>query len=159
MREYLTGEIAKREAEQRAIKQRAETLTVEILTLREVLSRLDQEEEESRQRASHHLGMEPGLSAASTTQKMDEPRNGKKSRLSPRWAAVVRAAVQRYPQPVRNDEVAQIQRAAGQQPADSNGIRSHVWVSTQAGLYEKLSAGTFRATPTAAVALGLRLGM
>jgi hypothetical protein len=145
MREFLTVEIEKRmseirqkEAERLSLGRHVEILGAEVRLLTEIAARLDEEQSSTR-------AVRPAAGA-------------QKSRLSPRWMPVLRTAVACYPEPVKNEEVPAIQRAAGQDPADTNGVRSHVWTQSQAGLYEKLGPGTFRATQAGADAIGLPLG-
>ncbi len=80
------------------------------------------------------------------------------SRLSERWACVVRAAVQRFPNAIKNDDAPEIQIAAGQTPGSREQVRTHVWVSTRDGLYEKINKGAFRATAKAAEIFNMSLG-
>lgn len=155
MREFLTAEIEKRmneirqkDAERLSLERHIEILGAELSLLTEIAARLDEEQGIARKNRT----------AASATTGKTAVTGVHKSRLSPRWMPVLRTAVACYPQPVRNEDIPEIQRAAGQAPADTNGIRSHVWTQSQAGLYEKLGPGTFRATQAGADAIGLPLG-
>jgi 1-aminocyclopropane-1-carboxylate deaminase/D-cysteine desulfhydrase-like pyridoxal-dependent ACC family enzyme len=140
MKDYIVTEIAKREAERQRITQRLDVLAAELKLLSDILARMD------------------GDVVASMTPTHEASRRHRSSRLSARWAPVLRAAVERYPAALKNDDVPEIQRAAGQEPGDRNQIRSHVWTTAHAGLYEKLNAGSFRATQAAADSIGIPLG-
>ena len=76
----------------------------------------------------------------------------------PRWRPVTLAAIKRYPEFLRNEEVAELQLLAGQPSAKISDIRSHVYTYVKDGLYERGDAGAFRATAKAAQAMGIPLG-
>jgi hypothetical protein len=80
------------------------------------------------------------------------------SNMSTKWKCVVVAAVKVYPASVHNDRVPEIQRTAGEAPANQAGIRSHVSTFKTRGLYEKTGIGSFRATQHAADLVGMPLG-
>jgi hypothetical protein len=145
MKEYLSAEIAKREAERQTITHRLAVLAAELNLLKDILARTSEE----------RAGQDNSATRGASRQR-SSGRKG--SRLSARWAPVLRAAVERYPDALTNDDVPGIQTAAGQEPGDRNQIRSHVWSTAQAGFYEKLNAGSFRATQAAANAIGVPLG-
>ena len=78
--------------------------------------------------------------------------------MDDRWKCVTIAAVERFPEIVKNADVPIIQQAAGQEPANKENVRSHVHIFAKAGLYEKVAYGCFRATQQAADLIGIPLG-
>jgi hypothetical protein len=148
MREYLVSEIAKREGELELAAQRIQNLETELRILRDVLMQHDREEREA---------------SASTNSRREsrEPRSDqrrKRSRVGPRWRPVIKAAVERYPDFLKNEDVREIQMQANQEPGSPNEIRSHVFTYVRDGLYERGASGAFRATAKAAQAVEIPLG-
>ena len=54
------------------------------------------------------------------------------TRLRRRWAVVLLEAVNRAPQPITNDEVPDIQKRHGIEPASRTSVRSHLWACSKA---------------------------
>ena len=88
----------------------------------------------------------------------EDEKGSKQTRFAEHWETVIRAALRRYPEFITNHEVPEIMRVAGHEPVKQPAIRSHVWSCAQAGLYEKLGHGRFRATQKAADMTGFDLG-
>lgn len=144
MRDYLMAQIEKRradvdrlQAERQALARQIETIAIELRTYTDVLRQLEDE--------ASATSFEGGTEA-------------KRTRFAEHWQAVIRGAVERYPNAVTNGEVPGIMRAAGYDPVKQEAIRSHIWSGARAGLYEKLGQGCFRATQKAADLIGLKLG-
>jgi hypothetical protein len=140
----LLSKIEARETERRQLALRIGVLDVELALLRELKAEEDAE-------------------AGGRTKETD-PRGPSAKRgtaganMSDKWKCVLIASVKLHPASVRNDDVPEIQRSAGQSPANQEGIRSHVSTFKSQGLYEKTGIGAFRATQKAADLVGLRLG-
>lgn len=143
MRDYLISEIAKREEERGVLAQRLNLVDIELRVLRDVLVRANEEA--------------PRVARARREPKGDKSKKSTHSRIRVRWRPVVLTAIERFPDPIRNEEIGRIQQESGQQPATATQIRSHVHTYSRSGLYEKLGAGSFRATPKAATAMGMTL--
>lgn len=156
MQDYLTAEIRKREAEisareedLRSLTQRVAVLRAEIRIYQDVLAKMMESEQAPRRHEREDHG---------SSRRSPQRRTHTRLHYRSKWRAVMRAAVERFPEGVKNEEVPDIQRAAGEEPADNTGVRSHVSTATKAGLYEKLGPGVFRATQKAAAGLGMTLG-
>jgi hypothetical protein len=144
MRDYLMAQIEKRradvdrlQAERQALARQIETIAIELRTFTDVLRQLEDE---------------------SNATSFDDGTEAKRTRFAEHWQAVIRGAVERYPNAVTNGEVPGIMRAAGYAPVKQEAIRSHIWSGARAELYEKLGQGRFRATQKAADVIGLKLG-
>jgi hypothetical protein len=151
MREFLTqerdrriAEMHKLESDRSELTRRIEIAKAQLDVINVVIEKFDEAPAAVRSIPSQRREREGGLNT--------------KTRLSPRWLPILKAAVQRFPNGIGFDQVRDIQRAAGQTPADTNNIRSHVWTMSKNEFYEKLGSGSFRATQKAADAIGLTLG-
>jgi hypothetical protein len=141
MRDYITSEIERRRAELGALEERRLILTSQLSVLEDLLARVPGEAEPRRVSAGRSSG-----------------RSSDKGRLSARWLPVVAEAVRRYPGTIRGDEVPAIQRAAGQEPAESSNIRSHFWTNTKPGkFYDRVGTSEYRATEAGAKLVGISL--
>jgi hypothetical protein len=152
MKDYVADQIVKRRAELDALVRRHEIVETELDALvrrREIVEaelRLLEEVQRVAEADSQPRHM---MKRTSTS----DGRN----HLHPQWQSVVTEAVKRYPAPIRNDEVPEIQRTAGKEPSSPQAVRTHVSTQAQAGRYEKLGRGVFRATRLGAELAGLVL--
>jgi hypothetical protein len=150
MRHILTAELDALETERRAMDLRRPIIDAQSDMLRRLIARLDEEERVnvSSDKTTHTAQTRPA--------RTEEVKKG--SKLSGRWGCVVKAAIRRYPGSIKNGEAPAIQTAAGEEPGSREQVRTHVWVSTRDGLYEKMDKGSFRATARAAEIFNIPLG-
>ena len=154
MRDYLTSEIAKRVSELEAMDRRRVIVDVELRLLEEMMRHLG----ESAARR-HQVSIATPIPLGGAGAARAEAAVVKAAQLHPRWGCVMAAAVKRYPASVTNEEVPEIQRAAGEEPSHGEGIRTHVSTQAKVGRYEKIGRGTLRATQAGADALGDSAGI
>jgi hypothetical protein len=141
--------IARRDAlqtERHTIEQRRVVIDAQLDLLNDIISSLDESDRAAAPEPDHPESTRPSKEAV------------RGSKLSERWACVVRAAIRRHPNAIKNDGAPEVQIAAGQEPASKEQVRTHVWVSTRDGLYEKVDKGSFRATARAAKIFNIPLG-
>jgi hypothetical protein len=143
MRDYLTAQIARRRTELDAMDRRRVIVDAELKLLDEMMRHLDVSDQGRQVIAATTIGP---LEIAAHGDITAHKETVKPTHLYPKWACVLEAAVRRYPTPVTNNEVPSIQRAAGHDPANREGVRSHISTQAKAGRYEKLGRGSFRAT-------------
>jgi hypothetical protein len=149
MREHILSEIQRRRDELAGLEQRRLILTAQLSVLEELLP--------------HALDANVTQRRAPRTQAgvVDAPADavGGKARLSARWMPVLVEAVRRHPRTVHGEDVPDIQRAAGQEPADANNTRSHFWANCKPGkFYERVGPNEYRATEVGAELVGMPLG-
>ncbi len=151
--ERRQNEIAKIETERHKLDQRRHDLGIELRTYEDVRARLAHGRDDL-QKAKE--GLEPSHeTVVGTSATMI---GSTRSKLAAHWQVVLRAAVERYPEVVKNSEVGTIQRSAGHDPSRSMNIRTHLHKLREEGLYERVDRGAVRATQAAAELLGIPLG-
>ena len=149
--DYLITEIRKRHSELDAIDRRRAIVEAELRLLDDMARHLN--EGAASERIELKMPMAIGIDPPGETAPA-----ARTTHLYPRWACVLKAAVERYPNSITNDEVPRIQQAAGETPSSMEGVRSHVSTQAKAGRYEKVGRGMFRATQAGANVIGIPLG-
>lgn len=162
------SEIAKRVDELKALEARVSVLRIELGVLREILERAPEAAPtEASPVREHHLASQQASEAERTASAVPnghdtaDQRSGARTagrQLQDKWRVVLEDAVRRYPSPVSNEEVADIQRRHGIEPASKTNVRSHFWAGRQSGIYESVGRATVRATQKGADAIGIPLG-
>jgi hypothetical protein len=149
--EKRRAEIAKIKAEQQELRQREHDFGVELRVLEDIRARSIRDETPAPLAGTTVNASQINTPAGPTP-------TVTRSKLAAHWRVVLRAAVERFPEGIKTQEVPEIQRAAGHDASPAPNVRSHFHKLRHEGLYEEAGWGTVRATKAAAELLGIPLG-